>query len=187
MRSRRHRALALALAGALVVVAAAGCSHGSSFDSQTPAAKVVNASEASMLPQTADALPDIDYDRFQELGRQLAGVPVVVNIWSSWCGPCRSEAADLAAAASQYGDDVQFLGVDILDSRSDAAAFIRHYGWPYPSVFNASGDIRDQLGFIGQPETVFYDADGEVVATWIGPIDQAELNSRLAELAGSDG
>ena len=88
------------------------------------------------------------------------GTPVLVNIWASWCGPCRQEAPFLAAANRTYGDRVRFVGVDILDERGSARDFIRASGWTYPSVYDPSGAIRDALGVIGQPATLFYDADG---------------------------
>ena len=147
-----------------------------------PAASPVNATSAPLLPLTVDELPTFDFAKFEDLGRQLHGTPVVVNIWSSWCGPCRSEAPHLAAAARQHGQEVQFLGVDILDDRGDATLFIRQYEWNYPSIFNPSGDIRDHLGFIGQPETLFYGTDGNVVSTWIGPLPADELERRIAAL-----
>jgi thiol-disulfide isomerase/thioredoxin len=140
----------------------------------------MNAADAPLLPDTVDDLPAFDFDQFERLGAQLNGVPVVVNIWSSWCGPCRDEASALAAAAEEHGDDVQFLGVDILDRRDDAVSFIRRYGWTYPSVSNASGDIRDKLGFVGQPETLFYDAAGRLVSTWIGPMTPDRLEQQIA-------
>jgi thiol-disulfide isomerase/thioredoxin len=144
----------------------------------------INATDASLLPTAADALPAFDFDKFEDLGAQLDGVAVVVNIWSSWCGPCRTEAPVLAAAARKYRASVQFLGVDILDDRADAASFILAHGWTYPSVFDASGEIRDQLGFVGQPETLFYSAGGHLVSTWIGPIPDDEMQRQIQAIAG---
>lgn len=106
----------------------------------------------------------------------------MVNIWASWCGPCRSEAPILAAAARTYAGRVQFLGVDILDSRASARAFIREFGWTYPSVFDPTGSIRDQLGLIGQPATLFYDASGNLASTWVGPLTPAVLAGRLHQV-----
>jgi len=176
-----HAATAL-IALLVFTVAGAGCSGGDAGPppASVPGVPASNATEAPLLPTSADALPDFDFAAFEDLGSQLAGVPVVVNIWSSWCGPCKEEAPALASAALKYGGEVQFLGVDILDDREDAASFIRQHGWTYPSLFNHSGDIRDSLGFIGQPETVFYDASGHVVSTWIGPIPSDRLEQGIA-------
>ena len=184
MSSRRQLVTVIAAAMSVLVVAAAGCSSNEDADAAKPALSAVNAKQAPLLPDEADALPDFDFAKFEALGAQLNGVPVVVNIWSSWCGPCRTEAEVLAAAAATYGTKVQFLGVDILDDRGDAAAFIRAHGWSYPSVFDHSGEIRDKLGFVGQPETLFYDATGDLVATWIGPIPDDEMHRQVNAIAG---
>ena len=58
-------------------------------------------------------------------------------------------------------------------------AFIREFGWTYPSVYDPTGAIRDGLGLIGQPVTLFYDASGELVATWTGTLSQEALTSNL--------
>jgi thiol-disulfide isomerase/thioredoxin len=156
-------------------VGASGGAQGSSV----PAA---NAAEAALLPTDALALPDLDVAGFERLLGQLEGTPVVVNVWGSWCEPCREEAPHLAAAHREFGDRVQFLGVDILDARESARAFMREHGWTYPSVFDPPGSIRDALGLLGQPVTVFYDASGRVVDRWVGPIPVGELRGRLEEL-----
>jgi thiol-disulfide isomerase/thioredoxin len=106
-----------------------------------------------------------------------------VNIWASWCGPCRDEAPHLEAAHDEFGDRVQFLGLDILDERGSARDFMREYGWTYPSVFDATGAIRDGLGILGQPATLFYDTSGELVKTWSGPLTQEALTEGLDAIA----
>jgi cytochrome c biogenesis protein CcmG/thiol:disulfide interchange protein DsbE len=107
---------------------------------------------------------------------------VIVNIWASWCGPCREEAPLLAAAARRYGDRIQFLGVDILDTKDAAARFAEQFRVPYPSLFDQQGAIRDSMGFLGQPVTQFYDTEGKRVETHVGPLDQQSLTAGIAEL-----
>lgn len=138
-----------------------------------------------LLPATATALPSFDLATFQALLVELRGRPALVNIWASWCGPCRDEAPHLRAAHEEYGDRVQFLGVDILDARGDARAFIEEFGWTYPSVFDVTGAIRDGLGLVGQPVTLFYDAEGQLVDTWIGPLTLGALRERLESLVAA--
>lgn len=138
-----------------------------------------NATSASLLPTGVFSLPAFDFEGFQRLMSELKGTPVIVNIWASWCPPCRHEAALLARAAASHGEQVQFLGVDILDNRSDAQAYLARYDVPYPSVFDASGQIRNRLGFIGIPETVFYDAGGTVAFVWTAPITADALHEGL--------
>jgi cytochrome c biogenesis protein CcmG, thiol:disulfide interchange protein DsbE len=138
-----------------------------------PAAQ--NASTAALLPTHVAELPTFDVDTYQRLLTQLRGTPVVVNVWAAWCGPCKAEASLLRSASRTYGDRIQFLGVDILDSLEGARGFIADHDLTYPSVFDPSGAIRDSLGMIGQPVTVFYDAGGDVAQTWEGQLSQAAL------------
>jgi thiol-disulfide isomerase/thioredoxin len=163
----------------------AACSNGapSGTSASAPYRAARNAAEASLLPRNVYQLPTVDFAGFQALGWQLHGTPVVINIWSSWCGPCRTEAPYLAAAAERYGEEIQFLGIDILDKKPDAIAFMQEYGWAYPSLYDPQGDIRDGLGFIGQPETLFYDREGELSSTWIGPLPSEELKERLQAIS----
>jgi len=123
-------------------------------------------------------------ETYQRLLTQLHGTPVVVNVWAAWCGPCRAEASLLHGASQTYGDRVQFLGVDILDSLDGARGFIADHGLAYPSVFDPSGAIRDSLGMIGQPVTVFYDADGNVAKTYPGQLTQAALDQGIRAALG---
>lgn len=142
------------------------------------------ASDGALLPSDPYELPDFDLATYEALLAELEGTPVLVNVWASWCGPCREEAPLLAAAHAEYGDRVQFLGVDILDEREAARRFMREFGWTYPSVFDASGRIRDGLGLLGQPVTLFYDASGELVTTWSGVLNEQILREGLDAIAG---
>lgn len=140
-----------------------------------------NATRAELLPTTVDALPEFDLATYEELLGQVKGTPLVVNIWASWCGPCNEEAPHLAAAHTEYGERVQFLGVDILDARQGAREFLTRYGWAYPSVFDPAGAIRDGLGLLGQPVTLVYAADGTLLSTYTGAIAADELDARIRE------
>jgi cytochrome c biogenesis protein CcmG, thiol:disulfide interchange protein DsbE len=137
------------------------------------------------LPTDPTALPEFTLADYRHALGELRGTPVVVNVWASWCGPCREEAPLLAAAHRTYGDRVRFLGVDILDERGSARDFMREYGWTYPSVYDPSGAIRDGLGLLGQPVTLFYDASGALVDTWTGPLSTDTLHSGLDMILGS--
>jgi cytochrome c biogenesis protein CcmG, thiol:disulfide interchange protein DsbE len=131
------------------------------------------------LPTDPTAIPEFTLADYRHALAELHGTPVVVNVWASWCGPCREEAPLLAAAHRTYGDRVQFIGVDILDERGSARAFMREFGWTYPSVYDPSGEIRDGLGLLGQPVTLFYDASGELANTWTGPLSPEALDANI--------
>jgi thiol-disulfide isomerase/thioredoxin len=175
-----RRSVVIAISMLLPLVA---CSQiGQAPSPHSPSIEAVGVASEPLLPSYADELPSFNYAMFEALGAQLDGTPVVVNIWSSWCGPCVKEAPRLAAAAERYSRRVQFIGVDIRDARGAAQRFIEHYAIPYPNLFDPAGEIRDRLGFVGQPETLFYDVHGNVVSTWIGAVPPDELRRRLAEI-----
>ncbi|HEY7280128.1 MAG TPA: TlpA disulfide reductase family protein [Actinomycetota bacterium] len=154
-----------------------------------------NATTAPLLPKGRFDLPTMTPDQFQQLLAQLKGTPVVVNFWASWCGPCRQEAPGLSAVAHRYGGKVQFLGVDLKDSKSDAQVTIRDFGYPYPSVADPQGKIQSSFGFLGQPVTIFFDRNGNKVAIdqpvagrvdhYSGPIPKDILRATVAKLAAS--
>jgi thiol-disulfide isomerase/thioredoxin len=163
---------------AVALIAASACGGA---DNPTVGDGVV----AARLPSSPTALPAFDPAQFRALLRRLQGRPVVVNIWASWCGPCVAEAPDLAQAAREYRGRVQFLGIDIQDHLAPARAFVRRFGWSYPSVFDATGAIRDDLGLIGQPNTVVYDSTGAKVFVTSGPVTLDALRPELDRLVAS--
>jgi thiol-disulfide isomerase/thioredoxin len=177
--TRRTSALVCAL-----TLLAAACT-GSPQPAATTASPIpaVNAARAALLPRTVDEIPDMDLETYGALRLQVEGTPMVINMWASWCGPCKQEAPDLAAAAHRYGDRIQFLGVDVLDNRGDAQGFAIDH-WPYPSVFDPSGAIMTHLGISGPPATFFYSADGAFVTSVRGPIAPEALDQALRQLLG---
>jgi thiol-disulfide isomerase/thioredoxin len=164
---------------AALCLTACGGADGDATRTPVPAA---NAASATLLPIDAHALPEFDLAAYERLLEQLDGTPVLVNFWGSWCGPCRIEAPHLAEAHARFGDRVQFLGVDILDARESARAFMREFGWSYPSVYDPPGAIRDGLGLLGQPVTLLYDGDGSLIDRWVGPVPRDELTRSLRML-----
>jgi cytochrome c biogenesis protein CcmG, thiol:disulfide interchange protein DsbE len=170
------RAIIVVIALALVLP---GCDASGPWGTGPPA---TNVAPASLLPTTVSALPSFDFDSFERLLYELRGTPVIVNIWASWCGPCRTETPILVHAAERYGTHVQFLGVDIQDGRDTASSFLSEHAVPYPSVFDVSGDIHDRLGFVGLPDTLFYSADGAIVATWTGPLTAQALKDGIGQV-----
>ncbi|MDP9340689.1 MAG: TlpA family protein disulfide reductase [Actinomycetota bacterium] len=172
--------LAVALLGAACTRGSAPPATSETVILASPSA--LNATRAPLLPTDRFALPQLDQGQFQALLRQLRGTPTVVNIWASWCGPCRKEAPHLAAAARRFGHRVQFLGIDIQDQRTPAQEFIRDFGWPYPSIFDPTSEIQHGLGLLGQPVTLFFDRQGNRVKTYTGPVPAAVLDQVIGQL-----
>jgi cytochrome c biogenesis protein CcmG, thiol:disulfide interchange protein DsbE len=178
---RRSGAVILAFAFAMLLSAC----HGADGSLAGPGPPAKNAAESPLLPTTVLTLPSFDFDTFERLLYELRGTPVVVNIWASWCGPCRTETPILVDAAERYGSRVQFLGVDFEDTKNGAGSFLNDHGVPYPSIFDGAGAIHDRLGFVGLPDTVFYGADGQLSAAWTGPLTTGALVDHISALLGT--
>ena len=102
----------------------------------------------------------------------VAGHPVVVNNWASWCMPCREEFPYFQQQAAKHLDQVAFLGVDSEDSEDAAETFLKDNPLPYPSIeAPGKGDFGEWIdtSLVGYPNTIFYDRNGELVYTHQGP------------------
>jgi cytochrome c biogenesis protein CcmG/thiol:disulfide interchange protein DsbE len=191
---RRHRAPARparsALLAALVVLAAAGCgsSQGGDYGGAHPDyAKALAGSPPPLaaLHRQANQLLGGGTDAYEKRIAALRGYPAVVNVWASWCGPCRFEFPHFQQAAAEYGKRVAFLGIDKQDSADAAATFLREAPVPYPSYEDPDEEIADSLGAsLGLPDTAFYDRRGKLVYLKQGPYDDlAELRADVERYA----
>ncbi|MFF5757440.1 TlpA family protein disulfide reductase [Streptomyces longwoodensis] len=118
----------------------------------------------------------------------LRGKVIVLNVWGSWCAPCRGEAPALKKVSDETRDlGVRFVGINTRDNDAAAKAFERNYAITYPSFRDPDGKLL--LGFNGRiplsaiPSTVFIDREGRIAARIIGPTTYTTLSELVKEIA----
>lgn len=180
------RALAWAVAGALLL---GGCAAGGKAadggyvggDGSLTRVPVADRTAAPVLTGTSlEGTPMSTAD--------LAGKVIVVNVWGSWCPPCRKEAPALAAAASRTADKAAFVGIATRDhDAAPALAFQRQFAVPYRSFHDPDGALLLQLS--GQiapnaiPSTLVIDPQGRVAARVLGEASEATLVGLVDDVA----
>jgi cytochrome c biogenesis protein CcmG/thiol:disulfide interchange protein DsbE len=116
--------------------------------------------------------------------RALRGHPVVVNMWASWCEPCRFELPFLQREALARGRKVAFLGIDVNDARDAARARAAQFPMPYPSFEDPRSNLFARFKARGLPTTAFYDARGKLVIVHQGVFPtQAKLAEAIDRYA----
>lgn len=101
----------------------------------------------------------------------LRGTAVVLNLWASWCGPCRDEAPIFEKAWNRYkGKGALVLGLDLQDLSENALAFVKQYGITYPSLRDGTDASKRDLEATGVPETFIIDKQGRIALHITGQV-----------------
>jgi thiol-disulfide isomerase/thioredoxin len=145
-----------------------------------------------IAPQERQLLPEISGPALgtEQLltSRGYPGKVVVINVWGSWCAPCRSEAPELEAASKQTADTAQFLGITSKDyDPAQAIAFTRAFSINYPSIFDPTGKVllsfAEVLPPSAIPSTMIVDSEGRLAARVLGPITETTLVDMIDDVA----
>ena len=112
--------------------------------------------------------------------------PIVLNVWASWCVPCRSEAPLLRAAAAA-NNDIRFLGLNVQDSQQGAREFIAEFGLTgFDHYIDDDSAVAGVLGSYGVPQTYFYGPGGQLIHRHSGIIDERTLAVYVDDLLRMD-
>ena len=130
--------------------------------------------------------PDFTFTHFDGKSfrlSELRGKVVVVNIWASWCEPCKDEAAVLESTWRAYqASGVVLLGVDYVDTEPPARAFMQQYHITYPNGPDLGSNIYRAFRARGVPETYVIDQSGTIARVFVGPVDETQLTRTIAGL-----
>ncbi|MDJ0953813.1 MAG: TlpA disulfide reductase family protein [Acidimicrobiia bacterium] len=147
------------------------------------------ASQDPNLPGDAEPAPNFALTTFAgdtfDLSEHVAndGRPVILNLWASWCGPCRAEMPAIDTSASQH-PEVAYIGVAVMDNENDARAFAEEIGVTYPLAHD-DGSVEDAYPVLGLPATIYINGDGTIAKTHFGVVTVESLDEEIAELFGS--
>ncbi|WP_150238252.1 TlpA family protein disulfide reductase [Nocardiopsis quinghaiensis] len=183
------RLAASALAAALALT---GCAGGNEIQAGDEDSRFVSGDGSATSFETADRVeaPDVTGAALDggeiSLGDYEGGI-LVLNVWASWCGPCRTEQPVLDEVHTEYADlGVDFLGVNIKDDETAARSYLDSKDVAYPSLYDQPGEVpqafRDTVPPRSIPSTLVIDPEGRIAARVIGPTTYGQLTGLLNPL-----
>ncbi len=181
----------LVLAAAVLALTACGGAEGADSGAGSGSGfvggdgSIVLIDPADRVPAPALVGTTLDGDQYALIDDR--GDVVVMNVWASWCAPCRAEAPELQEVWSQVQDDgVQFVGLNTRDSTLSAQRFVETMGLTFPSVQDADGRLQllfsDSLPPQAIPSTLVVDREGRVAARILGKVSAATLRGVIDEV-----
>ncbi|CAL9539783.1 TlpA family protein disulfide reductase [Streptomyces griseomycini] len=188
LRVRRRAVLAAGAAAAALLVSACGSGGTTGGGGDTNFVTGTDGISTVAKGERA-AAPDLSGETLE--GEQLdvadyRGKVVVLNVWGSWCNPCRAEAEHFAKVSKEYADQgVQFVGINTRDTNTRSAlAFEEEFGIDYPSLYDPTGKLmlRFEKGTLTPqaiPSTLVLDRDGRIAARSLSALSEERLLKML--------
>lgn len=137
-------------------------------------------------PEIGEPVPDASVERLTGGGEftlaDYRGEWVLVNLWASWCEPCKTEAPAIESFWRGHRADVAVVGVATNDASPDALAFAREFDLTYDLVHDGEGTFKKAWGATGLPETLLVDPEGNLALLRIGEVDEAYLEANVTPL-----
>ncbi|RAJ35352.1 thiol-disulfide isomerase/thioredoxin [Kitasatospora sp. SolWspMP-SS2h] len=188
-RTSSRRLRLTAALGAATALALAGCSSSGSSSGGGVGFVTGKGGIATATPAKRVAAPDVTGTPLDGGGAlklsDYRGKVVVLNIWGSWCSPCRAEAKGLQETSEKYGDQVQFLGINTRDTDpANAVAFEKNFGVTYPSIYDPDGAeiLKFPKGSLNPqsiPTTIVVDRDGRLAARAMRAMSAEDLQKMV--------
>ena len=136
------------------------------------------------MTEESEAIYAPDFTVYNAEGEQvslsdMAGKPVIINFWATWCPPCRSELGYFEEAYKTYGDEIEFMMVDLTDGTEETVegvqAFAEENGYTFPVYYDLDADAAYTYGIYAIPVTIAVNGDGTVSFGRVGAIEQETL------------
>jgi thiol-disulfide isomerase/thioredoxin len=180
--THRFRTVFIALL-AVVALLGAACSSDSEPEAAAPP-DLSDVPAATVIPAEGDHAADFTVLTLDGAGFTLSdhlendGRPVFLNLWASWCPPCRAEMPDINAA-SQNHTDIKFIGISVNDDPSDSVGFVTSAGITYTIGFDVNGDVAYAYDIAGLPASFIISSDGVILQRVFGAVSEADIDAML--------
>lgn len=133
-------------------------------------------------PVPTTELPVLGGDERGSLADQR-GRWALVNVWASWCGPCRTEAPELQRFYERHGSEgFEIVGIDTQEPAEDGLEFVDEFGLTYPQLHDGPGEFAEELKTTGVPENFLVDPEGRIALLQPGPVTEAFLEREVRPL-----
>lgn len=178
------RRISAALLATVVLVTACGAAEDGAPAGVAGSSPV---SDGDSGGESGDTLPDVairPLDGGDEISLSDIAGPAVINLWATWCAPCRKEIPDFEQVHLARGDEVRFVGVNVGEDADRAAGFIADVGATYDQFLDPEGYVVTELRTTSMPTTIVLDADGFVSTRHLGPMDEADLDAAIDTALG---
>ena len=142
---------------------------------------------AQLAPRTSSWAPSPDFTLATLGGESFAlddlrGIPVVLNFWATWCGPCQRELPALQGAAERYAGEVLIVGVDQGEAAETVQKYVDDLGLTFPVPMDAELEVGNRYNVKGMPTTYFIDGNGIIRHTWTGEMNSVTLAEGIAKI-----
>jgi thiol-disulfide isomerase/thioredoxin len=186
-----RRLLLIIFTAVTVLTVACANSDAVSSDDESPEAQSPTSTSGASLTSgggASDFEISTPRDGVFDLSR-LEGQPVLLNFWFPSCAPCRAELPDLQAAYEAHGDDIQFLGVQLLglDSAEEGQEFLDELGITYPSGADPTSQLVRNFKIVGFPTTIFIDSNHNIVKKHAGFLSAGSIETLINSTTASGG
>lgn len=133
------------------------------------------------LPPADGGVHEVSWSTFQDIVAGQSGHVVVVNVWASWCTPCRAEAPEVARLAAAIAPEAVMVGLVAQDSPANAREFIGEFSLRFPNLLDMTGEITERLQMRGFPTTYVFDPDGRLSTLMFGGVTEQRLAAAIRD------
>lgn len=144
--------------------------------------KTLKAETAATLGYLAPDFTLEDLNGQKATLRDFRGKPVLLNLWATWCPPCRHEIPELQEFHRRYGEQIALVGINWGEDADTVKEFLARFGVSYLNLLDQRGTTFVLYGLTGIPESFFIDPDGYIRGAWIGPLTVEQIVKGFARL-----